>query len=440
MPEVGERDSVSSKPSARQIIILALATGFAIAGIIRFWQVQSQSAEAAKNVPVTVTPIKTVTALGRLEPKGEVIKLSAPASIQGSRVETLLVKEGDKVKTGQVIAILDSRTRLQAAYQEAQAEVKVAQVNLAKVQAGAKVGEIEAQKAEVARIQAQIIGEETRQREAVARLEAQWLGEKTAQQATIKRLEAEQNNAQIEFQRYQQLYSERAISQSLFDSKRLSVDTITQQSREAKANLNRIDSTGRKQISEAETDLARIKATGSKQISSAEATLNQIAEVRPIDIEAAKAEISRAVAAAKQAKANLDEAYVRWPKALAERSPLDGVVLDVHTRSGEMVSNDGIVEIGQTSLMYAVVEVYQSDINKVHPEQRVRISSNSLPGELYGRVDRIGQKVLRQDIINADPSENIDSRVVEVHVRLGEASSLKAAKFTNLQVKAVIGL
>ncbi|MBH8552028.1 efflux RND transporter periplasmic adaptor subunit [Nostocaceae cyanobacterium CENA357] len=412
--------------------MLALATGFAITGTIRFLQVQSQSASAAKNVSVTIPPIKTVTALGRLEPKGKVIKLSAPASSQGSRVETLLVSEGSTVKTGQAIAILDNRTRLQAAYQEAQEEIKVAQVNLAKVQAGAKVGEIEAQKAEIARIQAQIIGEETRQREAVARLEAQWLGEKKAQQATINKLEAELKNAQIEFQRYQQLYSERAISQSLFDSKRLSVDTITQQLSEAKANLNRIDSTGLNQISEAKTDLARIQATGSKQVSAAAATLNQIAEVRPVDVEAAKVEISRAVAAAKQAKANLDQAYVR--------SPQDGVVLDIHTRSGEMVSDNGIVEIGQTSLMYAVVEVYQSDVNKVHPEQKVRISSNSLPGELYGRVDRIGQKVQRQDIINADPSENIDSRIVEVYVRLGEASSLKAAKFTNLQVKAVIGL
>ena len=162
--------------------------------------------------------MKTVTALGRLEPKGKVIKLSAPASSQGSRVETLLVKEGVRVKAGQAIAILDNRTRLQAAYQEAQEAVKVAQVNLAKVQAGAKVGEIDAQKAEIARIEAQTFGEETAQTDTVARLEAQWLGEKTAQQATINRLEAERQNAQVEFQRYQQLYSQGAISQSLFDS------------------------------------------------------------------------------------------------------------------------------------------------------------------------------------------------------------------------------
>ena len=71
-------------------------------------------------------------------------------------------------------------------------------------------------------------------------------------------------------------------------------------------------------------------------------------------------------------------------------------------------------------------------------QQRVKLSSNSLPGELVGTVDWVGWQVQRQNIINSDPTENIDSRVVEVHVRLDEASSQKAAKFTNLQVKAVI--
>ncbi|MBH8563293.1 ABC exporter membrane fusion protein [Nostoc sp. CENA67] len=417
------------KPNFRQLLMLVLALGFAIAGLYRlFWRVQAQPTVQQVSIPQP----KTVTALGRLEPQGKVIKLSAPASSQGSRVETLLVMEGFKVKAGQAIAILDNRTRLQAAYEEAQEAVKVAQVNLAKVLAGAKVGEIDAQKAEIARIEAQTFGEETAQKDTVARLEAQWLGEKTAQQATINRLEAERQNAQVEFQRYQQLYSQGAISQSVFDSKRLSLDTITQQLSEARANLNRIDSTGRKQITEAKTVLARLNATGNKQISAAKATLDQIAEVRPVDVEAAKVEVSRTIAAAKQAKANLEQAYVR--------SPQDGVILDIHTRSGEMVSDEGIVEIGQTDQMYAVVEVYQSDVHKVRPQQLVKISSNSLPGKLQGTVDTVGWKIQRQNIINADPSENIDSRVVEVHVRLDRRSSEKAAKFTNLQVKAVIEL
>ncbi|MBD2503823.1 ABC exporter membrane fusion protein [Anabaena azotica] len=431
--QVADQGSVFFKRNSRQLIIVATGVGLAIAGAKGYnsWQ-QGQQSQAS--LPVVNTPqTRTVTALGKLEPKGKVIKLSAPSSSgQGNRVEQLLVKEGDRVKAGQVIAILDNRDRLKAAYQEAEEAVKVALVNLAKVREGAKVGEIEAQRAEIARIQAQTAGDEREQQQTVARLEAQWQGEKSAQQATINRLTAELKNAQVEWQRYQQLYSEGAISQSLYDSKRLSVDTITQQLNEAQANLQRIDRTGRKQISEAKTALSRINATGSKQVSAATATLDKIAEVRPIDVEAAKVEVSRALAAAKQAKANLDQAYVR--------SPQDGVIFDIYTRAGEVVSNDGIVEIGQTNQMYAVVEVYQSDVSKVSPGQKVEISSSSLPSKLQGTVDWVGWKVQRQNIINTDPSENIDSRVVEVQVQLDEPSSEKAAKFTNLQIKAVINV
>ncbi|AFZ58200.1 ABC exporter membrane fusion protein [Anabaena cylindrica FACHB-243] len=422
------------KPSQRPIIMLGTAIIVGIGGLqgYRILQNSSKTAQITQVSQVSIPQIKTVTALGRLEPKGTVITLSAPTSGQSSRVEQLLVKEGDQVKAGQVIAILDNRSQLQAAYQEAQAAVKIAQVNLEKVQAGAKIGEIKAQKAEIARIQAQKLGDETGQRETVGRLEAQWQGETTAQRATINKLQAELKNAEVELQRYQQLYQDGAISQSLFDSKRLSFDTITQQLSEARANLNRIDSTGRKQISEAKTALSRINATGSEQVISAQATLNQIAEVRPVDVTAAKAEVNRTIAAAQQAKANLDQTYVK--------SPENGVIFDVHTRAGEVVSNDGIVEIGQTKQMYAVVEVYQSDISKIRPQQKVRISSNSLSGELQGTVDWLGWKVQRQNVINSDPSENIDSRVVEVHVQLDQESSDKAAKFTNLQVQAVISL
>jgi HlyD family secretion protein len=88
--------------------------------------------------------------------------------------------------------------------------------------------------------------------------------------------------------------------------------------------------------------------------------------------------------------------------------------------------------------MYAIAEVYQSDVNKVHPGQKVRVTSDTIPGALQGTVERVGSQVRRQAVVNTDPSANIDSRVVEVHVVLDDASSQKAAKFTNLQVKVAI--
>jgi HlyD family secretion protein len=341
-----------------------------------------------------------------------------------------LVKEGQEVKAGQAIAILDSKDRLQATLTKAQEQVKIKQANLAQVKAGAKRGEIDAQKAQIDRLKAQWEGDKIAQEETVARIKAQWEGDKTAQQATIRKLEAEVNNARAEYKRYQQLSIEGAISKSSFDSKRLSLDTATQQLNEAKAILKRIDSTSRRQLSEAQAVLARINTTSSRQIIEAQATLQKIAEVRPVDIEVAKAEVNDAVAEVNQAKKNLEQAYVR--------SPQNGQVLDIHTRAGEVVSDEGIVEIGQTSQMYVVAEVYQSDINKVRQGQQVRVVSDSLPEELQGKVDSVGLQVRRQSVVNTDPSSNIDARVVEVHVRLDSPSSQKAAKLTNLQVKAVI--
>ncbi|PAX45680.1 biotin/lipoyl-binding protein [Brunnivagina elsteri] len=86
-------------PSAMIIIAALLLGGIGVFGLNRIRTANTPP----KPVPVVSVPeIRTVTALGRLEPKGEVIKVSAPTSNQGTRVEQLLVKEGDRVQKGQI--------------------------------------------------------------------------------------------------------------------------------------------------------------------------------------------------------------------------------------------------------------------------------------------------------------------------------------------------
>ncbi|MBG1242090.1 ABC exporter membrane fusion protein [Nostoc sp. NZL] len=382
------------RPSVAIGIIASLLVGGISFYIVKRWQ---NYANLEIQVPATQLPqLKTVTALGRIEPEGKVIKLSAAVSAEGSRVEKLLVKEGDRVKAGQVIAILNSRDRLEAELKEAQEQVKVAQANLNRIQAGAKRGEIAAQKA------------------AIARLKAERQGSISTQAATIERFQAEVRNAQAEDERYQQLYQQGAISASQRDSKRLSLETAQKSLQEAQAQLNGTQSTSQQQVKEAT------------------ATLDEIAEIRGVDVEAAQAEINRAVAAMNLAKINLKQAEVR--------SPQNGQVFEIHTHPGELVSNDGIADIGQTSQMYVITEVYESDIGKVHSGQQVRVIGDYLPIELQGIVDHKGLQVRRQNVINTDPVSNIDNRVVEVHIRLDEVSSRKAATLTNMQVKAVIEL
>lgn len=395
MQDVTADNSKASRPLVRPATALVAAAVLGIGGIT-VYGLRQFSTSGTETPPEAIAPeIKTVTALGRIEPSGEIIQISAPSSSQGDRVEELLVKEGDRIEKEQVVAILDSRDRLQASLKQAEERVRVAQANLAKVKAGAKTGEIEAQRATIARIRAERDND-------IA-----------AQAATVARLEAELRNAQVEYQRYQQLYNEGAISASERDSKELTLETAQRQLEEAKANLTRIRSAQQQQLNEAK------------------ATLDRIAEVRPVDVEVAAAEVREAQAAVEKAQAELDLAYIKAPQA--------GQVIKILTRPGEVVSNnEGIVTVGQTSQMDAVAEVYESDIGKVQLGQPATITSSAISGELRGTVEQIGLEIQRQEVVNTDPTANIDAKVVEVEVRLDEESSQRVAGLTNLLVQVTI--
>jgi HlyD family secretion protein len=412
----------------KRMIIGASVSMAALMGLIGYGFTQAKSPET---IPV-VKPIvaKSVTALGRLEPQGEVIKIAASTS--GSRVAQLLVKQGDLVKKGQVIAVLDSRDRLQAELAQTEEQVRVNQAKLAQVKAGAKTGEIGAQQSTIQRIEAQLNGDRQTQQATINRLEAQLIGDITAQKASIRKLEAELMNAQAEFLRYQQLSQEGAVSASIYDSKGLTLETSRQQLAEARANLERTESTSRQQIQEAKAALERIEKTGQQQINEARSTLNQVAEVRSVDVQAAQAEVNSAIAAVKKAEAELALAYVR--------SPRNGQVLKIHTWDGEVVSNNGIIELGQTNQMVAVAEVYETDVKRLKIGQKAIVTSDAFSGEAIGKVKEIGLQIYKNNVLNIDPTAAADARIVEVKIQLDLKSSLKVQAFTNLEVTVAINI
>ena len=379
-------------------IAIAMLASLSMASISVFIVLKFRDIDNQKpaNPVVAVPEIKTVTALGRIEPEGEVIKLSAAISGEGSRVEKILVKEGDMVKTGQVIAILDNSDRLQAELTEAKAEVNIIKAKIAQIQAGAKPGEITAQKA------------------IIDRLAAESQGDIDTQKVTLEKLQSELLNAEAENHRYQELYTAGAISASQRDSKNLNVETA------------------KKSLQAAQSQLKKLELSSQQKIKEASATLNQISEVRKVDVQAAIAELNRADAVVKKATINLQKAYVK--------SPQNGQVFEIYTHPGELISNNGIADIGKTSQMYVVAEVYESDITKIIQGKQVRIVSDTFSQELQGKVERIGLQVRKQNLTNTDPSSNIDNRIIKVHIRLNKASSHQAAKFTNMQVKAIISL
>lgn len=382
-----------SWPPNKWVIILGAVV--AIAPLAVYGTIVGRSRAPTAAPPIeAVSPATPVTALGRVEPRDEVIHVSAPTSTETTRIETLLVKEGDQVEAGQIIAILDSHDRRLADLEAAEKQVQVAQARLAKVKAGAKSGEINAQKATIERAYAQL-------REDVA-----------AQAATIKRLEAEVRNATAEYQRYESLHQSGAISTSQRDSKRLALDVSQQQ------------------LSEAEAQYRQIQTTLAQQVKEEEATLERIAEVRAVDVREAEAEIERAIAAVKQAQTTVDLTYVRAPRA--------GQILKIHTWAGELVGDRGVIALGQTNQMYVIAEVYQTDIQRVKVGQRAAITGDVIHTPLQGTVEQIGLQIFKRDVLDTDPLADTDGRIVEVKIRLDSTASQALTGLTNIQVDVAI--
>lgn len=89
------KDKSFLKPPGRGVIGLAIAATVVTTAVC-FWQVtQIRKAEelkaSAARAAATPAPTPSVTALGRLTPEGEVIKLSAPSASDGARIELLQV-------------------------------------------------------------------------------------------------------------------------------------------------------------------------------------------------------------------------------------------------------------------------------------------------------------------------------------------------------------
>ena len=120
------------------------------------------------------------------------------------------------------------------------------------------------------------------------------------------------------------------------------------------------------------------------------------------------------------------------------RSPIDGTVLKLHTREGERPDTDGVLEVGASQFMEALIEVYESDINRIAIGERVTLMSENggFEGELEGRVEQISPQVRQRKVLSIDPTADADARVVEVLVRLDPSSAERVVRLAGLKVIA----
>jgi HlyD family secretion protein len=148
-----------------------------------------------------------------------------------------------------------------------------------------------------------------------------------------------------------------------------------------------------------------------------------------VDDRAREEDQSLAEADLQLAQAQLDEAQARYDKTFI-RSPIDGTILRKHHRSGESVSNsstvpDPVLTIGDRKTLRVRVDVDETDVSKVNVGQRAYVTADAFGKQkFWGHVVRVGQQLGPKNVRTDEPTEKVDTKILETLVELDPGSHL----------------
>lgn len=175
-------------------------------------------------------------------------------------------------------------------------------------------------------------------------------------------------------------------------------------------------------MTQEELDRARLTADADRETARASGARARaaIGGSRSEDITAARAALAAAEARLAQAKAILDRRQIRAPYA--------GEVLQVKARVGEYYTpgaSEAPVVLGDTSRLRARMDVDERDIAKIAIGQAAYVIVDSYPGVKFpGKVAEIARRMGRKNVRTDDPTERLDTKILEVVIDLEETSRL----------------
>ncbi|MFZ5438423.1 MAG: HlyD family efflux transporter periplasmic adaptor subunit [Myxococcota bacterium] len=132
------------------------------------------------------------------------------------------------------------------------------------------------------------------------------------------------------------------------------------------------------------------------------------------DISFQRARVAAAEAKVVQARAQLER--------LAVRAPIDGEVLQVKVREGELYSFQGtepLVVMGDTRTLRVRMDVDERDVARVTIGAPAYATADAFGTQRFeGRVVEIGRRFGRKNVRTDDPVERNDTKILEVVIRL----------------------
>lgn len=141
---------------------------------------------------------------------------------------------------------------------------------------------------------------------------------------------------------------------------------------------------------------------------------------RPEDVRLAEARLAAAEARRAQAEAQMERLRILAPSA--------GEILEVLRRVGEYAQPGGaepVLVMGDTRSLRARVDVDERDVGQVAVGARVIVAVDAYPGRRFeGSVVSIGRRMGRKNIRTDEPTERIDTKILEVVVQLGAPREL----------------
>jgi len=390
----------------KRMVLMSLLAGVMVLGgtgcVNRAAQAQAQRTEKLLSDParvVKVAPVKTTTVTEMLEITGDVTagEDTQVAAKQPGKLVSVLVKDGDTVGAGQLIATTDT-TQLQAQVQQAQAQVSsaLAQANQARsaLQQALRNAAVGPTRSAAATRQAQ-----AQLRSARAQLQKALNGarpeERRQAEANVTSARTNLQTQERELRRIETLVREGALAGNRLDQQRNATESARTQFENAQEALNLVRSGTRSEDIEVARSAVR-QAEEAVQSARASQELDpllrdQVESARQ-QVRAAEGQVQSARAAVTIAQQTLADTQIRAPFAgrVAGRPLQVGTVVSPSTPIVRIIGGAGVYFTGRLPSV---------EVARVQPGMPVDVKVGALQGRTFpgtvAAVSPLGESVGR---------------------------------------------
>jgi len=363
-------------------------------------EVTREELQKNEGIPVEIVTVKKDTILITVEASGD---LKADDSITVSTentgtIEQVLVKEGDYIKAGQTVAVIepddleDQTFQFQAALDAAYLRLSQAQSNAILTnsqvegsinQAGASVKAAEAQynqaraSLEASKEQLSLIEEGARTQEIAQ-----------AEQAVVQ-AEANLRDMELNLGRQKRLYEKGAVAEQQLDTAQVKYDIALAQYNSALEQLDLVKEGARNQEIESAKQQVKISEAN---VEAALASLEQakegleVAKANRMQVTVAYKSIDMAQADVDQAKANLARITRQLEKSYV-KTQISGYVTTLHVKAGDYAGGPGsteIIDVFDPRSLYFEGVISETDIININQGLTVDVEVDGVPDKTFG--------------------------------------------------------